>query len=566
MSLILGIYAIGKELDPAFYKRALQDFSDNGQRKLKVASSSMFMLAGAVSAERTIEPTIAENESSVVGYGGFLSASGLQNANSVVESVLAESERESDVWMQAAEGYFSVVVYNKAKHELKLFNDQFGVCPTFTYQTDEYFMFCNEFQPLLTLAEVTLNHEAVACYFSLGTTLPGQTFCKEITNLNPGNLIQVRAGAITTHSLHKPNIPIDEDRTNEEHARDLAEAISEIVNEMASLHDDTVCLLSGGADTRLVVSCLSEDLRSSLKFLTSFLPVHKKEQDRDVIAAVQIAQKLNLDHRVSSVSFNNMEFDQSYFDRERQLRPHPVLGGWLGGEFLGGLSGSIGPIKRGITREQVDAHLNMVFSKGFINALDQHPFDLYQRELGSKGAENNQLEFEINLITRAFFSTLWGGSKGYWLQPYQNITKAYTPFCDSRFIKALLKVPFKLIDNYGLYNLIYMNERPVLKDIPSNSPLTSRDDSCIPKSDLGTEPELNIKPVHHNYLRNRSEDSRIWDRGMYRSAVRATIENDINSRLSCNFTDFEALAERYSIPIPTVESSWPGWLTRLFHK
>lgn len=301
-------------------------------------------------------------------------------------------------------------------------------------------------------------------------------------------------------------------------------------------------LLSGGADTRLMLSCLSEPQRERARFLTSCVSALSLETDRDVFLARRLAERLRLRHEIVRVPHLEMPFGLDFFDRDREAMAERVLGGWHGGELLGGYGFVALPCASALDRATVDALLEARLSAGFRATLTRHPFDTWQHELSLAGGQT--LAFVIRQLTRPFFSRVYGGSRGGWLQPCRLPARRHSRFWDSRLLKLLLRVPLSELLDYGFYDRVYRDHFPELTDIPTNSPLARRKDACMTLATEGTEPKDVVSRKYHRALREFREDPATWARELWAERLRSA--EDPEAPATAQFLDLEAWLHRYA--------------------
>lgn len=445
------------------------------------------------------------------------------------------------------EGAFAGAIYDPQAHSLTLLNDKFGMRPLFVLETADCVAFCNEIEPLLHLPGYRFEQDVdvVAEYFCLGTTLDGHTFARGIRNLAPASCLHVQAGKSTANVYWTPDIVIDHRLSMVDHATRISATLRTIIGELCAQLTNLSCLVSAGADTRLILSCIPADRLPQMNFLTSSLAVLPIEEDRDVIGALALVKRLSLQHQILRIAFSEMEFGVAYFDRIKGMRSQKILGGWHGGEYLGGFCSLAAPIREPLDFASVDAKLRETFSWYFRRQLKRHPHASYLAAQAQVDIENQEFYFRILQMGRAFFSTTYYGSRGSWLQPYEIVNQGYSPFWDSRFLQALLAVPFEMVAGYGLYNAMFRECLPALIDLPSNSPLTNRPDSVIARMTVGQDPKVVLQPKYQSALDSYCADPKTWRRWMYRRRQVKPRLSDGNAMLTMQFTDFEAWWRRY---------------------
>ena len=328
MSLMLGIYGKSGSIDASLIQLALEEFKLADSRIVNSFSAPGFYLATAE--EGGLNITAFQDEETIGSIQGHLKGS-KESLNHISTDHLVQAVGNT-------EGVFAGVFYQKPNHRLFIFNDKFGIQPLFILNLDDVFCFCSEYEPLLRFfkAKHYLDKTAIAQFFTVGLPLGTRTFLTNINKVGPARLLTIERDHFNELSYWSPKIGIDLHLSIEDHAHRISNVFKEVINEYIDHHSDVMCLLSAGADSRLILSALSLENRKKLKFLTSLLPQLNETQDRDVIGATSLAQHLNLHHSITKVSDYDIEFGVDYFDRERALRPHKLVGGWHGGEILGG--------------------------------------------------------------------------------------------------------------------------------------------------------------------------------------------------------------------------------------
>jgi hypothetical protein len=544
MPLFLGIYHKQKALSLAMVQPMIDAFGGYAHRYLTQRHFPGFLFVSAN--EQQNETVFSDGTGMIAGLVGTLAVNG--NASTKMADSLLEAWQERAITgLAAMEGAFTGAVYDPTAHRLVLVNDKFGMRPLFVCETAEYVAFCNEWEPLLKTPgfQFVPDLSAIAAYFCLGTTLGAQTFAEGIRNLPPGTVLQASGQSVQESTYWEANLPIDRTATIEEHAARIVDVMRTVVPQLLDQLTNVACLLSAGADSRLILSCALPRQRLAVPWLTSRLSILAAEEDKDVIGAKALAARLGLEHEVMEMAFSELEFGPAYFDQVRNNRWKKIVGGWHGGEFLGGFCSLAAPIRKTPSRTEVEEKLQQVFSRRFRRQLGQHPFDVHEAARGAITAENQDFYFQIQQFGRGFFTNIYQGSRGHWLQPYEIVNQGFSPFWDSRFLQALLQVPFEMVAGYQLYNVIFRDHLRELTDIPSNSPLTLRPDSSLQRMTEGTDPKVALKAKYQQALAAFAADRRTWRRRMYRRwRMRKSLGNG-DAPSTMQFIDFEAWWRRY---------------------
>lgn len=505
MSLILGIYSKKEKINKKEIEKILEDFSLNKKRKLQIKFNDKIFLSLAKFWNNDNNIVENEDKSLVILFGGEVydfnrkvnalikKGHKFKNRKNCAEFILHSYEEFGESFLKNVNGTFSFAIYNKLEDELILGNDSFGLYPLFIYNTHKYCIFSSEYEPITKYKKFNkeLNYDAIAEYFTLGLPLGGKTFFKSINNLAPGSLLKIKKNQINLKQYDDLNIKIDKNKNLNYFATEIAKILKKAVQIRIRNLKNLVCSLSGGADTRLILSNLSRNQRKLIQFYTYKNPYLNENKDADIIITKILAKKLNLKHKIPAIQIKKdfkipfferiykKDFEISFFEKKRNRPSKKVLGGLYGGEFLGGICFDICPIKiKKINKKKIEQKFKKIFNKQFQKKITNHPYISLKKEFKKIKAENKEFLFNIHQITRGFFTNIYGGSSGH-LDPYTFPTKRDTIFWDKNFLKILLTVPKKYLINYKLYNKIYKNHYPELIKIPTNSPLALRSSGFI---------------------------------------------------------------------------------------
>jgi len=536
MGFYLGIYSKKSTLIEEHLEQAVESFSFEKSRNVNLIQYDRFRFYYTVQKE-SYKISTEEHVTFVSGYvtGGKKSIS----YNSFVEELHQKLLNNPDDFLVNAEGAFIIVSYDVSNHQLILANDKFGAMSVFIYENEDYFFFSNEYEPLICLtSKKELNYNAIAEFFTLGSVLNTKTFLKEINKLIPAGFIVLNEKNSKQKNYWIPNIQSDS-RSISVIAKEVYDLFHSVNNETVNSGITEVYLLSAGADSRLIVATLPAETLTKLKFYTSNLSFLSEEEDKDVVGAKLLAKKLNLDHRIEKIAYYENSFGANYFSNCREMRQSQVYGGWHGGEFLGGFCFNASPLKPGLTKDNVDSRMKCIFSRNFRKKITKNPFESYA------SLSENQLYFCIQQFTQPFFTTIYSGSRGHWLQPYHLTNHGYSPFWDSRILQKLLTIPTEYLFNYRFYNEVFKYADPKFLEIGSNSPLTKIVDSVLPVLEIGVEPKHHLPNMHGDIHKECMNNKKIWGRGLYKRRKLKKILEDENSEIAMKWLDFEVWLTYY---------------------
>lgn len=196
-------------------------------------------------------------------------------------------------------GMFAFAIFCHQTGSLTLVRDRFGIKPLYIYQQDNTFGFASEAKALLALmpAAPTLNHTAVASYFSFRYPLTEQSFFKEISPLPPGYMLHRSANGEyqqTRYYCLATNIPAETTTQDAIAASNEVRALFQSSVEYRMISDVPIgAYLSGGVDSSAVVAAMSKANSFPIKtFTVGFNETGFNEFDYAAI----VAKKFHTEH------------------------------------------------------------------------------------------------------------------------------------------------------------------------------------------------------------------------------------------------------------------------------
>ncbi len=569
--MILGLYARRGSLDPSLAEPVLKAFSLGGARELEVVQRDGFHAARATGGASVL-PAQTQGERVVLAAGHPFNAE-----QSLVKPLADAAPAPVEAPPSGASGSFAFAVYDEPSHRLALGNDAFGFQPLFVAVTDDFVAFCSEYEPLLELAGVSreLDMDAVADYYALGLTLADRTLVRGIAMLPSGTVRTFEDGGIKDHRHDPLKIPVNRSLSFEQHAKHVADAFQKAVRSASDSFPDALLSLTGGADTRLVLSSLTAEQRQRHEFATHYGERGTEKVDRDVVIAVRLAERSGVRHEAIFLDGGHEPVEPATFGVHRaRVLGQRAIHGVLGGEYLGGCSidVSLFPARR-VSRAAVDERLAKTLSAEARSLMKAHPYDTLQQELKRTEAEDNEHAFWLFAFARPFFTQLYFGTAGVrtstWMTPWQMHQRVVAPFADPDFLRALLAVPFEYLSGYRLYNEIYKSILTEFNDIPTNSGLAVRSDSALTMFTDGEEPKRVRKDRTADSRRQAiarfTQDDITWSRGLYeRSSIEAALQSELEStakptmmtRLKNGYTRSPLFKLRHVLPIHGMLMKW----------
>jgi len=551
MSLILGIYSLTNQ--PSFtdeFRDVIDEFSLQGKRNIKNYYSGNLYIASYQPFHVNYDAINQFDDGIIIALSGRLYGvtdpdkeciSDLEallfydNPSNYIKSLYLNKSMEK---LKNIDGAFAFSLFDRKNERLILANDSFGQYPLFYISDNEYIIFCNEYEPLTRINDRILNidNDALAEYFVFDGVLWNKTLHRDIKPVTPGTILSF-FGSIPK-KIHYDRLPlrINQEITPEKAASELSVIIKKAVNKRLNPPFKNIRIdLSGGLDTRLILSCLSQTERDRIVFRSFVTPPLNESNDQDVMISKLLAEKLKLQLNISSFTDWDDEFSPAYFHKWRTKNEAvTVVKGLFGGEFLNG------DCFRFISSDTLEFIQNAHFPKeqffslfyrppssfekakiGFPSELFSahtiencmNPYNTLYRLLSEYQTENKSLLYAYFMFSRSFFTKLYGGTRGLWAQPYTFLTKVDTPFLDHALLRYLLTLPPAYLSgssDHLIYNLLYRDYFSELNDIPSISSLSQTEGSCIKYFTPGTEPK-SCRQFKYNKARMMlTEDKPYW--------------------------------------------------------
>lgn len=448
-SLLFGIYGDTDNIDTF---KNLRIFSCGGKRELLKFRFKKFTLFCFEGSGIQIE----DNERFFLAVAGnvYSDLDFLKNEKSEYIIMLK-------TFLNKASGQFTLCLYDKVNSKLYLANDFFGLYPLFYYQCDDYLMFCNEYQPLLIQQNRVLPvyESLIKPYFEYGFTLDNSTFFKNIEKFNEGQIMQSR----TTDFIFD-DYPISDTQQNEksydEYLEDIYSTLKKAVNRSINNLKNPAVTLTGGLDTRIILALTQSKLRERTNYTTFFLEPLNEGNDKDVLISKIIAEEYYLNHIVIPFKEKTQQFDYHYFENIRNSSDN-YLTGQYGGELLSGI------LLKGVLPSKTNELLNKISSKNISVSLNLIKHGSLVKSLKRKGPKH----FYFRVLLTSFFTSIYDGSNGLWVNPWSDFFRYTSPFADTDFLKVWFFIPDKYLFDNGqkLYFDFYSKYISEYKKIPTNS-------------------------------------------------------------------------------------------------
>ena len=245
------------------------------------------------------------------------------------------------VWGKEAfkkfDGMWALAIYDSFQNQLILCRDRFGEKPLYYYHDKEKFIFASEIKSILASGLIDANYNSEYCLDYLLLSLPvnktGQTFFRGISQIEPGQSIEINLIDLTAQKAAYWSLEVDTDH-NVGDLRNVVDKTRDYldisVNNRLRVDVPFVTTLSGGLDSSVLTAIASKSCEPG-DLQTYCLGGHA--DDHDTYFAKKVQEKLGV--KLKFVNAEN-ELAQGFFENLIWHADEPIrdMGGNNGGGSL----------------------------------------------------------------------------------------------------------------------------------------------------------------------------------------------------------------------------------------
>lgn len=159
---------------------------------------------------------------------------------------------------------------------------------------------------LASLAPTTLDRDGLSVQSLLGWQLRGHSLFESVSKLPAGRLAEVRGGRL--HVAPFTDQPDDERIPVAEAVASMSSMLRSYLSAYLDDHPDAVLQLTGGQDSRLLLSAIDPRRRRGLRVVTL-----GRRDSPDVVIAARLAHRYGMRHEILSVDgLDTLEPDEAY--------------------------------------------------------------------------------------------------------------------------------------------------------------------------------------------------------------------------------------------------------------
>ena len=290
-----GIY-VDNEITLGHSRLSIQDLTDAGHQPMH-SSSGRYVIVynGEVYNFKRLRNKIKESNN-------FKSASD-------TEVILELFEKYGLLAIEKLSGIYAFAIWDKKEKKLILSRDRSGVKPIYYSIEGNNLIFCSELKSIFRHSlKKKINPNALNSYFKFGYVTGEQTIWEGIYKVLPGQIVTFKDNKIDkSSSQRKIDLP---DIKNK---RDAELLIPELLNDVIKdqmISDVPVGLfLSGGIDSNLLLSLMSETSNYKINTYSSFFKVNEKDDlkfNSDARIAKKSAEYFKSSHHEISIDENSI--------------------------------------------------------------------------------------------------------------------------------------------------------------------------------------------------------------------------------------------------------------------
>ena len=290
-----GIY-VDDEITLGHSRLSIQDLTDAGHQPMH-SSSGRYVIVynGEVYNFKRLRNKIKESNN-------FKSASD-------TEVILELFEKYGLLAIEKLSGIYAFAIWDKKEKKLILSRDRSGVKPIYYSTEGNNLIFCSELKSIFRHSlKKKINPNALNSYFKFGYVTGEQTIWEGIYKVLPGQIVTFKDNKIDkSSSQRKIDLP---DIKNK---RDAELLIPELLNDVIKdqmISDVPVGLfLSGGIDSNLLLSLMSETSNYKINTYSSFFKVNEKDDlkfNSDARIAKKSAEYFKSSHHEISIDENSI--------------------------------------------------------------------------------------------------------------------------------------------------------------------------------------------------------------------------------------------------------------------
>lgn len=191
-------------------------------------------------------------------------------------------------------GFFLIFIIDG--EEFFILNDKFGSRPLYYYFNGVNLFFSSEIKSMLNFIPKDINWKAWSDRFMYRFVLGNDTFFKDVFSLSNASIFSISNDGLKTESYWDyDEVLIDDGLSLLQIIEGGVEKIKTAILRQSAGLNECICFLSGGYDSRCIVSSFKKFTSTKIKAFTTEHPAGIG----DIVYSKKVADKLGIEHRVS---------------------------------------------------------------------------------------------------------------------------------------------------------------------------------------------------------------------------------------------------------------------------
>ncbi|MFL2676841.1 MAG: asparagine synthase (glutamine-hydrolyzing) [Dehalococcoidia bacterium] len=246
------------------------------------------------------QPMVSSTGRYVIVYNGEIynfkrlregiSGSNKLKSISDTEVILELFEKYGIESIKKLSGIYAFAIWDKKEKRLILSRDKVGVKPLYYSIQNNNLIFCSELKGIFKHSSSRkINLNALNCYFKFGYVTGEQTIWEDIYKLLPGQIIIFKNNKIEKID-YKKEVEIPEIKSKNDAKKVIPEILTSVVKDQMISDVPVGLFLSGGIDSNLLLSLMSDVSDYKINTYSSFFKVEEKD-DLKFNSDARIAKK-----------------------------------------------------------------------------------------------------------------------------------------------------------------------------------------------------------------------------------------------------------------------------------
>jgi asparagine synthase (glutamine-hydrolysing) len=220
--------------------------------------------------------------------------------------------------VQRLDGMFAFAIYDARRRSLLLARDRVGIKPIYYWHDSSSgrLRFASDLQSILADGSMPrqLNRKALAQYLYFGHVVPPQTWIEQVRQLEPGQIVEWKAGQVRTSSFFEwQYAPRDELRSQGKALAKLRGVLEEAVEQHLVADVPLGSFLSGGIDSTVVTALAQRHRGREGAWVNSYTVRFWTKQHDESPRARSIARDLGTRH--TELDAQEIRFDRGLIEK-----------------------------------------------------------------------------------------------------------------------------------------------------------------------------------------------------------------------------------------------------------